>query len=886
MRMCFVLTFFGVISFIVLFVVVIVIIKDSPDDQMISNSRDLTITNIVITGLMFIVIADSSRRVTYNLAKVFSSLDVRQKATVKGTLIISLTFSAYIILIMIGSAIVLTEDCPLFTNPLIYVTMIQTFVGNLLIFFFHMVVIQHTVCAKCPGFLVTERPGIWGWLPFLPSLLLVAANCTLNYIEQFQIYINNNTYSVESVRLQACDDINSGRPYVCTAFASYTKGNFQVSDGIYITSSLLYVWFIVLVLIAFKRLSDLPYFEHRDLNISLRLYIWQTSLVYTCIYIDTVVTLAKEFTGCNGVLMGLLQTPELAVLITTWCFSRNYLYTPIIPALTKKEEFRMPQTHLQQFLWKGGETVIVKNDDFWTHMLSSPTFHHHGASVSQWKAHPVNFGPFTTLAEQPVFQFDVMLIAMFWAKLIYAKMPIDIFTDEVETTGMLGTLVGTIRTSISGEASLQEKKEAINEKKEKNQTELSEEDYVGWTYSVELAKSNLGLKSHRVFDNRKYGTRAIVAWSDTMILCSFRGSIEISNFISDLKITKVHNPSMPSRGATPFSRMWNKPKVHSGFLEVHKKAGVAAGVIELVKQIQESDTTKRQVLVTGHSYGASTAILAAYDISLACDLRPQDVIVYTFGCPAQGNAAAKAETEQRLPNLFNIINNSDIIYYSGKHFGLFKHPGIEVKINAAGDLIYRPTFVESSLSHFFFQDSILDHTFSSYQRSIAAIMKKHPIAASQVENIIKFCPTIAEYIDPDSRPFNTEDIPMSQNFKLNENYAGHGLCNFCGVQYESMQHISEEIKKDMEFGTVDLDGDGLLDKEEVKIAFKNAGMDFTEEEIDILFEKFDIDGSGKLDEGEYARLLKEKKRGRAAVTRKGKKKKVEVPPVAKEVNIV
>ena len=57
--------------------------------------------------------------------------------------------------------------------------------------------------------------------------------------------------------------------------------------------------FIVLVLIAFKRLSDLPYFEHRDLNISLRLYFWQTSLVYTCIYINMVVTLAKEFNGCT-----------------------------------------------------------------------------------------------------------------------------------------------------------------------------------------------------------------------------------------------------------------------------------------------------------------------------------------------------------------------------------------------------------------------------------------------------------------------------------------------------------------------------------------------------------------------------------------------------------
>jgi Ca2+-binding EF-hand superfamily protein len=92
------------------------------------------------------------------------------------------------------------------------------------------------------------------------------------------------------------------------------------------------------------------------------------------------------------------------------------------------------------------------------------------------------------------------------------------------------------------------------------------------------------------------------------------------------------------------------------------------------------------------------------------------------------------------------------------------------------------------------------------------------------------------------------------------------------VQYESFQHISDEIKKDVEFGAVDLDGDGLLDKEEVKIAFTKAGMDFTVEEINVLFEKFDIDGSGKLDEGEYARLLKEKKRGRAAVTRKEKKK--------------
>eukprot|EP00520_Triparma_pacifica_P013658 CAMPEP_0118647094 /NCGR_PEP_ID=MMETSP0785-20121206/8422_1 /TAXON_ID=91992 /ORGANISM="Bolidomonas pacifica, Strain CCMP 1866" /LENGTH=178 /DNA_ID=CAMNT_0006539163 /DNA_START=148 /DNA_END=684 /DNA_ORIENTATION=+ len=161
----------------------------------------------------------------------------------------------------------------------------------------------------------------------------------------------------------------------------------------------------------------------------------------------------------------------------------------------------------------------------------------------------------------------------------------------------------------------------------------------------------------------------------------------------------------------------------------------------------------------------------------------------------------------------------------------------------------------------------MDHTFSSYQRSIAAIIKKHPVAASQVEMIVRFCPTICEYIDKDCRPW-TQDIPMTQNFKLNESYSGHGLCTHCGGSYDSLKDISLEIKKDVEFATADLDGDGFLDKEEVKIAFRAASMEFTDEEVDILFEKFDIDGSGNLDEGEFQRLLKEKKRGRHAVVGK------------------
>ena len=41
-----------------------------------------------------------------------------------------------------------------------------------------------------------------------------------------------------------------------------------------------------------------------------------------------------------GFAVNIIQTPELALLVTTWCFSRNYLYTPIPPALTTKERYR------------------------------------------------------------------------------------------------------------------------------------------------------------------------------------------------------------------------------------------------------------------------------------------------------------------------------------------------------------------------------------------------------------------------------------------------------------------------------------------------------------------------------------------------------------------
>jgi len=309
-----------------------------------------------------------------------------------------------------------------------------------------MVAVQHTLCSKCPQLLVSERPGIWGWTPYLPSSLLVCANTACATIQQIDVFINNNAYLVDSVRLQACADLNSSpSTYVCKAFASADSEGFHIGDVVYITSSVLFALLLTQMYIAWRRLRVQPYFEHRDLNISLRLYIWQTLFIYSCIYVNIIVGLAEEYQGCTGVLITVIQTPELAILVAVWCLSRNYLYTPVLPSQTKMENYRVPQTHLQQYLWKGGDTIIMESDEFWTSVLSNPTFELHEASVSDWKSHPVKYGSCKTLAEQPVFQFDLMLITMFWAKLIYAKMPIDIFTVEVKDVGLIGGLVGKIQ---------------------------------------------------------------------------------------------------------------------------------------------------------------------------------------------------------------------------------------------------------------------------------------------------------------------------------------------------------------------------------------------------------------------------------------------------------
>ena len=57
------------------------------------------------------------------------------------------------------------------------------------------------------------------------------------------------------------------------------------------------------------------------------------------------------------------------------------------------------------------------------------------------------------------------------------------------------------------------------------------------------------------------------------------------------------------------------------------------------------------------------------------------------------------------------------------------------------------------------------------------------------------------------------------------------------------------------FVRYDLDGDGTIDRAELRRAFADARTPTSEAQIELLFSKFDADGSGALDFGEFKAFI-------------------------------
>ncbi|PRW44314.1 alpha beta-hydrolase isoform B [Chlorella sorokiniana] len=205
-----------------------------------------------------------------------------------------------------------------------------------------------------------------------------------------------------------------------------------------------------------------------------------------------------------------------------------------------------------------------------------------------------------------------------------------------------------------------------------------EEDELDNEYvSVKSALALFGLQEWEEIWDPASDTHAVLGWSAAQrtAVLAFRGTASLQNVLTDAKAWKVqHQAPWRPRGRT---------------IMVH----------------------------AGHSLGGALAVLAALE------LRKQHpatrLTVCTFGCPRVFDMAGAREFNAAVPDCWTAINAMDPVPWVPK-WG-FKRVGKRVTIDAAGNLVLRPSYFDLSVYHH--GADILDHLAGSYALSLACFLK-------------------------------------------------------------------------------------------------------------------------------------------------------------------
>ncbi|KAK7406307.1 hypothetical protein VNO78_07930 [Psophocarpus tetragonolobus] len=132
-----------------------------------------------------------------------------------------------------------------------------------------------------------------------------------------------------------------------------------------------------------------------------------------------------------------------------------------------------------------------------------------------------------------------------------------------------------------------------------------------------------------------------------------------------------------------------KAKVECGFMSLYKTKGAQVGslqesVVEEVRRlVKVYKGEELSITVTGHSLGASLALLVADEISNCCPEVPP-VAVFSFGGPRVGNKAFGERLTAKNVKVLRIVNSQDVIT---RVPGIFVSEELEHKIRNVGGAV-------------------------------------------------------------------------------------------------------------------------------------------------------------------------------------------------------
>ncbi|GMH89338.1 hypothetical protein TL16_g11425 [Triparma laevis f. inornata] len=528
-----------------------------------------------------------------------------------------------------------------------------------------------------------------------------------------------------------------------------------------IVTIIFFALFIVYTLIAYSRLLQVPWTRYRHVNISFRILITQTIPVLLALAASNGVHALRKIPvieDCPEVQDGLQATPEICILVTVWVFVRCYCSSPLMAG-----EYRdsIRSTTVQNFLWLEPGDRVVSTTPFWEHHIGDATHN----------KDRINYGKKKTLASQPVFVFETMLKMLYFCELIYLEDADDIgglgdvrdakysreeTGNSVGSGGSEGRSVSSVSRITRRRATAFAEMRAEFERESQTYNRNPETGKkLPFATALAMGMEQYDLEYYRVFHEALSESKVVVAWNSRgIIVVSFRGTAAIANALTDISCCRTTWRSMEAKAYKNIKglrnilrRFWERPTIHHGFKKAMRSENVGLELIDFVSSLAtnfiEEGKYRPCIRVTGHSLGGALAILLSFELFQHCEadgLKSEEVSVYTFGCPGVCNRSARDVYQTVIPTTFNVVNGVDFIAYTGTWLQ-FQKPGLPVLINSFGDLIYRPSKVESSMHHFFFRESLTDHFLSNYRSSVEKIIELN-CSPSEADILIRANPLL------------------------------------------------------------------------------------------------------------------------------------------------
>tara|TARA_B100000073_G_C23670515_1_gene548414 strand:- start:329 stop:1132 length:804 start_codon:yes stop_codon:yes gene_type:complete len=165
----------------------------------------------------------------------------------------------------------------------------------------------------------------------------------------------------------------------------------------------------------------------------------------------------------------------------------------------------------------------------------------------------------------------------------------------------------------------------------------------------------------------KHGERTLVGYNIELdsLFVSFRGSIDILNWIDDIQIQQIK----------PYDNQ--SIEVEKGFYKAYQY--LKSDVMNSLNNMKTVYSTKK-LLLTGHSLGAAIATLMAFDV-----LHDYQVLLYTYGSPRIGNKYFTKSFEN-VYEMYRITHYYDIVPHTPPEYLNYRHLSNEVWYSEDNDM--------------------------------------------------------------------------------------------------------------------------------------------------------------------------------------------------------